>query len=270
MEYRLYSDTPVAVSLRRAAHAEIHAASNNAELLPEEHAVHELRKHCKKLRALLRLIYPKNNPLFQRENDRYRKLARCLSPGRDLVSIRTALLSLAPPNHFEKIHRLLRQIQQSQRNEESLIRVEELLGKARESIDEWPLQYIRWSDIDAGYLRGYQRAHKAWLEACEGDNAHKLHQLRKRVKDHWYHSRLLTERHPQSVALRCEPLKQLAQLLGDWRDLYLLCRFAISVGEPLGEELIKLMEMSDWHKMRLRREIEKGCAEFFAHKTLVI
>ncbi|WP_444923876.1 CHAD domain-containing protein [Microbulbifer sp. DLAB2-AF] len=270
MDYRLDSDTPVVVSLRRAARTEIHAANGNAQLLPDEHAVHELRKHCKKLRALLRLIYPNKNPLFRRENDRYRKLARCLSAGRDLVSMRTALLTLAPPNHFEKTHRVLRQIQQSLRDEEHLIRVEGLLNEARESIEEWPLHDIRWGDIDAGYLRGYQRARKAWLEAREGDNAHQLHQLRKRVKDHWYHSRLLRERHPQSVALRCEPLKQLAQLLGDWRDLYLLCRFAITVGEPLGKELIKLLEMCDWHKVRLRLEIEKGCAEFFAHKILVI
>ncbi|WP_444889059.1 CHAD domain-containing protein [Microbulbifer sp. DLAB2-AA] len=270
MDYRLDSDMPAALSLRTAAHAEIRAACDNARLLPGEHAVHELRKHCKKLRALLRLIFPKENSLFQLENDRYRKLARSLSAGRDLVSIRTALLTLAPPNHFEKMHRVLHQLQRSLRDEESLIRVEGLLHEAQKSIECWPLQNIDWRDIDVGYLRGYQRARKAWLEAREGDNAHKLHQLRKRVKDHWYHSRLLRERHPQSVALRCEPLKQLAQLLGDWRDLYLLCRFAITVGEPLGKELIKLLEMGDWHKMRLRRKIEDGCAIFFAHKTLVI
>ncbi|WP_299585255.1 CHAD domain-containing protein [uncultured Microbulbifer sp.] len=268
MDYRLESGTPVELGLRLVASAEIHAALDNARLLPEAHAVHELRKHCKKLRALLRLVYRDKNLRYKLENNRYRNIAQRLSASRDLVSVRAALLSLAPPAHFEKMHRLLQQMLNAEPEQGSFQRVEELLTQAQADIHKWPPQNIHWEDIASAYSRDYRRARKAWMATRYGDNAYKLHQLRKRVKSHWYHSRLLGGRYPQSIEIRCEPLGQLAQILGDWRDLFLLRILAITTSESLGKELIRLLEMTDGQKERLRREIDARCRALFAHKTL--
>lgn len=268
MSYRLDCNVMPGAGLQLIAQAEVSAAISNAKQLPDEHAVHELRKHCKKLRALLRLVQPKRPQLYQRENSLYRNLAQSLAQSRDLASIRGALLAIAPPNYFPTMHALVAYMLQAEIDEKTLAQVEPLLIRAHESIEGWRLEKVRWTHLECGYHHGYRRARKAWHRVHKLDSAENLHQLRKRVKDHWYHSRLLGGRFPLSATWRCESLKQLAQALGDWRDTYLLCRLAIASGENLRKELIPILELGDWRKMRLRWEIETMCSALFANKKL--
>ncbi|MFA0810462.1 CHAD domain-containing protein [Microbulbifer epialgicus] len=270
MSYRLDCDLLPEHGLRLVAQAEVTTAISHTKRLLDEHAVHELRKHCKKLRALLRLVQPDHPLLFQSENIHYRNLAHSLAQSRDPVSIRGALLAIAPPHHFPTMHTLLRHMLYQKIDKRTLAQVELLLIKRRGRIESWSLEGVRWAHLERGYRRGYRRARSAWLQVQKVDSAETLHQLRKRVKDHWYHSRLLEEKFPQSAALRCEPLKQLAQALGDWRDIYLLCRLAIATGESLGKELIPILELGDWRKMRLRREIETLCSALFTRAKLKV
>jgi len=268
MSYRLDCNVMPGVGLQRIAQSEVTTAINNAKQLPDEHAVHELRKHCKKLRALLRLVQPKRPQLYQTENSLYRNLAQSLAHSRDPASIRGALLAIAPPNYFPTMHALVAYMLQAEIDEKTLARVEPFLIRARDRIESWPLGKVRWTHLEYGYQRGYRRARKAWHRVHKLDSAENLHQLRKRVKDHWYQSRLLERKSPLSATWRCESLKQLAQALGDWRDTYLLCRLAITTGGDLGKELIPILELGDWRKMRLRREIEAMCSALFANKRL--
>ncbi|GAA5443897.1 hypothetical protein Misp06_02075 [Microbulbifer sp. NBRC 101763] len=270
MSYRLDCNVLPEHGLRQVALAEINTAISHTKQLPSEHAVHELRKHCKKLRALLRLVQPVYPLLFQSENIHYRNLAHSLAQSRDPVSIRGALLAIAPPHHFPTMHTLLRHMLHLKIDKRALAQVEPFLIQRRGRIGNWSLEDVRWAHLERGYCRGYRRARKAWYQVQKLDSAENLHQLRKRVKDHWYHSRLLEEKFPQPAALRCEPLKQLAQVLGDWRDAYLLCRLAIATGESLGKELIPILELGDWRKMRLRREIETLCSALFIKAKLKV
>ena len=64
-----------------------------------EEAIHEVRKRCKRVRAVARLLRPHARELYRRENAAFRDIARRLSPFRDAhVQVETfdQLVSRAP------------------------------------------------------------------------------------------------------------------------------------------------------------------------------
>ena len=55
--------------------------------LPEPEKIHQIRKRCKKLRAVLRLVRPGLSEFYASENAFFRDAARVLSPLRDTQSV---------------------------------------------------------------------------------------------------------------------------------------------------------------------------------------
>src|SRR5215475_2007881 len=51
---------------------------------PDDERIHSIRKRCKKLRGLLRLVRPSLGDTYERENAYFRDVARALSPLRDV------------------------------------------------------------------------------------------------------------------------------------------------------------------------------------------
>ncbi|MFC6977466.1 CHAD domain-containing protein [Microbulbifer taiwanensis] len=242
------------------------AALADLEKLPEEEAVHQLRKHCKKQRALLRLVRSEIGDLYRYENAHYRTLANALAGSRDAVSMRDALLALAPAGSYPQVQEFLEMRAHSQRDPGALEDTSALLQQGGERIGDWPLDRLQWKQARRGYRKYYRRAHRAMKVALAGEDPASFHEFRKRVKDHWYHSRLLEEKYKDAVVSRCQPLKELAQALGDWRDLRLLCRL---LGEHSGElsgELIPLLDAAQERLDALRREIERLGRKLFADR----
>jgi len=266
MAYRLSDNKPLADSLRDTAHGEVSAALADLEALPEEEAVHELRKHCKKMRGLLRLVRAEVGDLYRYENAHYRTLANALAGSRDAVSMRDALLALAPGGRYPKIQQFLEERARSHRDESALEDTRALLKQGGERIDGWPLDPLKWKHARKGYKKYYRRTFKAVKKAFEEESAASFHEYRKRVKDHWYHSRLLKKKYKDSVGARRKPLKKLAQALGDWRDLRLLCSL---LGERSGEfsgELIPLLDATENRLGELRGKIDTLSRKLFPSK----
>lgn len=266
MAYRLNSDKPLAETLRDTARGEVAAALADLEELPEEEAVHELRKHCKKLRALLRLVRTEIGDRYRYENAHYRTLASALAGSRDAVSMRDALLALAPSGSYPQVQQLLEERAHSHRDPGALEDTRALLKQGGERIDDWPLDQLKWQHACKGYKNYYRRAFKAMNKAFAGEDAASFHEFRKRVKDHWYHSRLLEKKYKHRIKPRRKPLKKLAQALGDWRDLRLLCSLLAEHSDAFPGELIPLLDAARERLDALRRDIEHLIRKLFADK----
>ncbi|WP_444934480.1 CHAD domain-containing protein [Microbulbifer sp. JTAC008] len=264
MSYQFQCDSPFPEQIKSIAQAEVTAANGYLRHNGGETAVHELRKRCKKIRALLRLVRPQIISTFQRENTHYRKLANTLAHTRDLTALRIALLGLAPPHHFHRLHHLLDELIQAEQNHSAVQEALKLLDRGQMRIPSWPLEQLGWHDAEAGYLRGYRKAASAWRKVRRHKNANRLHLLRKRAKDHWYQSRLLRKRYPLTVGERCKSLKELGEVLGDWRDLHLLARLVITQGDKLQSEFGTVLKIIRHRQSLLMKKTEALCEALFS------
>ncbi|WP_323846276.1 CHAD domain-containing protein [Microbulbifer magnicolonia] len=263
MAYRLKRKKSVADGLRDTAHREVSGALADLEELPEEEAVHELRKHCKKMRALLRLVRADIDDLYRYENAHYPTLANSLAGSRDAVSMRDAFLKLANQNRYPQILEFLKERAQGHRDPSALEDTRTLLQRGGERIDDWPVDHLKWKHARKGYKNYYRRAFKAMNTAFAEEDAASYHEFRKRVKDHWYHSRLLEKKYKDWAKPRRKPLKELAQALGDWRDLRLLCSLLSEHGDLFSGELIPLLDTANERLDELHLKIERLSRKLF-------
>ena len=270
MAYRLDGDITLPATLHKTARWQLAAAQRDFAELPEEEAVHALRKHCKKMRALLRLVRGDVGDLYAGENAHYRALANSLSGSRDAVSIRDALLALPNAEEFPDTLAFLESRVAHGADPQAMEAAAEQLRRGAARVDEWPLESLDWQDACKGYRRGYKRARKAMKRAQKNDTAAEFHEYRKRVKDHWYHTRLLEQKYPRALRGRRKPLKELAQALGDWRDLTLLCELLRQHETAPGAELAPLLERAKQHREALKETIERLAHDLFAEKSFTL
>ncbi|MGB5868791.1 MAG: CHAD domain-containing protein, partial [Albidovulum sp.] len=87
---------------------------------------------------------------------------------------------------------------------------------------EWDIAGEDFRSLRPGLERSWCRAQKAAQAARATPDTEAIHIWRKRVKDHWYHARLLAPVWPQMTGPHVAVADQLGKLLGEARDLHLL------------------------------------------------
>lgn len=85
-----------------------------------------------------------------------------------------------------------------------------------------PAQATGWDALGPGFARQYHRGRKAFLGLSEAPSIDELHEWRKRVKDLWYHQRLLRRLWTDAQRPIVAAGDELAATLGDDHDLGLL------------------------------------------------
>ncbi len=226
----------LAAALRHVACAQCDAAARALEPSAGDAraAIHETRKCCKKVRALLRLVRFELGPLYRRENAAFRDLARRLAPVRDADALDEALAALEPQPgsafadaERETVARLLAA------RREALLRdaggcaalareAATALAAARARAAGWSLRRDDLQGILPGFRRAYRRARRALARATREPSVERLHEWRRRAKTHWYHLRLLEGAGAADLEDRIPRLEEISRLLGDDRDLALL------------------------------------------------
>jgi len=88
------------------------------------------------------------------------------------------------------------------------------LWKTRRSIRDWPLEKDSFSAIAAGLEETFRCGRKALASARESRHMQDFHEWRKRVKDHWYHVRLLNRIWGDVMSGYQQALKELEDVLG--------------------------------------------------------
>ena len=89
MAFQILADEAVEEAVQRIAREQIDKAVDeiNDRELDRHETVHQVRKRCKKIRGLIRLVRPQFEDTYDRENAWYRDSARPLSYVRDAQSI---------------------------------------------------------------------------------------------------------------------------------------------------------------------------------------
>lgn len=230
MAYRIRGkDKTVGNALRRIADEQVGKAIASIDRAPPAEAVHDVRKRCKKLRALIRMVRPAFPP-YTAENTAFRDMARQVSSARD-AKVMQDTYDLLTRHYAAQIDRralssirrrftLQRKSQESGAGSETgLGGVRQGLLEARTRIGQWSLEAEGWEAIGPGLARTVGRARDAADLAYAEPSPAAFHELRKLLKYHWHHTRLLENIWPEMMQPRSQQLGKLTEMLGIHHDL---------------------------------------------------
>jgi CHAD domain-containing protein len=240
MGYRLSFDDPVPAALHATALELVEDAIATAgDGIAEDPVagIHEVRKDIKKARSLLRLVRcDMPAKAYRRENRHLRDTARGVSGVRDADVLLETVDKLAeryvgrlPKRAFTTLRRQLgREAGDSgevagESVSETLVAA---LDQTRHRIDSWGLERCDEATLRAGAVRAYARGRDALAVVEQERSVEALHEWRKRVKDLWYHQRLLRNAWDEQLKATAQESHRLADLLGDDHDLAVLAERA--------------------------------------------
>ena len=232
--YRLKDSESPPAGLERIAHGRIANALDELRGKGSDgfaESVHEARKDLKKLRSVLRLVREElGDDLYRRENERFRDAGRLLSGARDAeVKLETigALRKEDGDMPTKKTLRNYIRVLESERDEHSadhaeLERAATEIEAGSAAIQDWDLERDSWELISPGLTRAYRRGRNRFRDSQQDPNVENIHEWRKRVKDLWYHLRILQPVWPELLEETADQAHQLSDALGDHHDLAVL------------------------------------------------
>jgi CHAD domain-containing protein len=230
MSYRLDFDDDIATTVRRCAPEQLDDAVRNIAARgdgdPAE-AIHEARKDIKKTRSLLRLVRPAlGADAYRRRNVALRDIGRGLSAQRDVDAIAETMDDLAerfagqlPHERFVAARERLAAAATTAPDLDAALAA---LRQAADDVASWPLERCDRSTLQKGMVRAYARGRTAMATAETDPSDQAFHDWRKRAKDLWYHSRLMSAAWPEVLKPQAKQAHALADLLGDDHDLAVL------------------------------------------------
>ncbi len=278
MAFRYQRTESVADGLRRIAReqAEQALASATASDRNPTVRVHDVRKRTKKLRSLLRLVRPSLGEFYRVENSYLRDAARRLSSVRDAEVLLTAfdgLVKKQPAGERENLSVLREQLVRKLADQQSPGDVNGQLAvfandirELLERIDEWRLEGGDFAAIGVGLCRSYRDGRQAMEVARCSSNAADWHEWRKRVKDHWYHIRLLRNIWKQPMRARQRELETLSDLLGNDHDLAVLHERVVGLSDLPAELTSRLLDAIGLQRAKLQTSARPLGARIYAEK----
>jgi CHAD domain-containing protein len=241
LSYYLKQGEPVPAGIRRVVREEIESAarqlSGGGETDRDE-AIHEARKNVKKIRGVLRLVQPELGEVYSAENRRFRDLGRQLSQFRDAGAMIETFDALRKHYGDEMGRRTLGSIRRGlaarkKQAEEHAEIVKVLppmaaaLREAAKGVAAWPLEADGFRAIAMGMEATLRRGRRALKRARKHPTPENYHEWRKRVKEHWYHIRLLESFWTGTMVAYEKSLKELETALGEDHNLVLLEEHAL-------------------------------------------
>lgn len=260
MGYQFKQQESLASGVRRIAGEQLSQAIRelkNAEQNPHQ-TIHEVRKHFKKLRGLIRLVrYGLGND-YARLNVWFRDAGRRLSRVRDAESMLESLQKLkdrfSDPEYgtlFSEFEN--RFLARKQKLVEEWIDLDsELqtlllqLETEREAVQGWKINGKAAKIIRDGLQQTYQRGSEALAILHQSPNDELFHECRKRSKYHLYHMRLINAAWQPILTARISELDLLNDYLGDDHDLTVMTQLITSEADSFGssanvEQLLSLI-----------------------------
>lgn len=276
MPYRLRKRESPQEGVRRIAGEQINRAVREIADpgLDRHEAVHQVRKRCKKIRGLIRLVRP-DFQAYQQENVFFRDAARLLSTVRDAQSVLETFDTLidcfagqVDASAFASVREQLTERRQriaddtaglARRMEQFRTRMEE----ARCRAEGWPVRGDGFGAVAGGLRKTYGRGRRAMRKAYRNPTAENFHEWRKRAKYHWYHARLLESIWRPIVSEHGLAASELSDHLGDAHDLAVLRATLMDDPAAFGEDrdvqaILALIEM--------RRGELRGQARFLGER----
>jgi CHAD domain-containing protein len=237
--------------------------------------VHEVRKHVKKVRAVLRLLEASLGKAYHSLNGGLRRASRRLSVLRDadasletLEKLRVRYPRVLTASIIRSLDRALKADKQraQSRVPRLLPGVVRTLTRSTRTVPRRIRKAAGRDAMRAGMRRAYRRAREAMTLALEQNDDEGLHRWRRRVKDHWYHMRLLKGVNGR-ISARVRGLKQLETWLGDHHNLVVLHRQILNAPARFGDQRTVAAVLGCIEERRLvlqRRACERGSRLFAA------
>jgi CHAD domain-containing protein len=171
--------------------------------------------------------------LYRRENDRFRDAGRALGGARDAEVKLETLAALDERYHDFPGDGVKPLVEALEEERDSLAaEVESDDGPRRDVVTqlvaggavarEWPLADDGWSLVEPGLKRSYKRGRNRFADVRQDPSPENVHEWRKRVKDLWYHLRILRNAWKGVLGETADQAHDLADLLGDHHDLAVL------------------------------------------------
>jgi CHAD domain-containing protein len=264
MAFHFVEGESAADGIRRIAREQIDGAIEKVSdsHLAEAEKVHELRKHCKKLRAVLRLVRPSLDDLYAQQNAYFRDAAQSLAPLRDAQIVVDAYDRTATRyrvrGRFAPVRRRL--VERRKRLREALKDLDHrfhhvagLMEDAREYPARWPIDADGIAAWQPGFEQTYRKARRSMACAYQDPTPEQFHEWRKSEKYHWYHTRLLRPLWQAALGPRVDAGDELGEMLGAHHDLVVLrATLVAEVDELGGKRLVgALAELVDRHRVEL-------------------
>jgi CHAD domain-containing protein len=245
MAYRLERGESVISGLKRVINEEIESAGDQLsgekreKNVGRDEAIHDARKSIKKVRAILRLVREEMGETFRKENVRLRDIAGRLSEFRDAFAIIETFDDLKNKFKGELPGMRLRSVRagltkrrnESGREEDVTIVLSAAAAALRRTarrVKSWHFgtdefkSGAGYAAIAPGLAAAYTNGRKALARARKDPTPENFHELRKRVKDTWYHMRLLECLWSEVIIAYEKSLKDLETWLGNDHNLVVL------------------------------------------------
>ncbi len=272
MAYRFKaSDTSVQDGLRRIACDQIDKAIRESHSGDGE-AVHDVRKRCKKLRGLLRLVRPAM-PDYAKENAAVRDIACAFAALRDAEVMVGTYDRLA--QHYEDqidrnavsfVRRQLTMTLNAVRGDadlgEKLASTREALLETRHRAEQWKTDRDGFAAIEGGLAKTYKRARSAMERAAKRPSGARFHDWRKRVKYNRYHAQLLSPVWPGMMAAHVDLADELGDVLGEQHDLVVFRERLAALGEDKQSVAAMRALAGERADIRERRALKIGATLF--------
>jgi CHAD domain-containing protein len=256
-------DGDVERGLRRIAIEQIEKAllEASAPQAAFDDTVHQLRRRCKNLRGLLRIVRPQLKA-FKVEDSAVASTASQLSHARDaavMVATFDGLVSGAADG--EGLAQLRDMLTERSRgltlhiDEQALLR--EFCAAVlamRERVDGWTLKRKKFGAIAGGVEDTYRRMRQSMREAEADGLPETLHAWRKQAKYHRHHMLLLRRHAPDMLEGRSKLLAELADLLGQHHDLAVLMEVLNGRVAGVSVALKSIMELANERQHNLQEQ----------------
>ncbi len=282
MPYQVKQPNQLSEEIRRIVQEQIERAIreiDDGKLAPEE-VVHQVRKRCKKVRAVLRLGRGclDDDGIFKRENAWFRDAARGLSFARDAAALiktydrlMTHFSEQVDRPKFGSIRRKLTMRHQEIAGcdiDSHLVEFRERMVTGLDRVSKWAKSVERSKDLASGMEQTYRRGREAMSAAYDDPSPERFHEWRKRTKYHWYHCRLLEGAWPAVMKARKTELSRLADFLGDEHDLTVFRETLTLKEDPLASPstLKAVLGLIDQRRKELRTEADPLGKRLFAEK----
>lgn len=214
--------------LEKIADADRHLNDRSVSL---SERVHAARKRFKEIRASLRLArHLLGDRQYALENRWFRDAARSLGPLRDAQAAVDSFEKFSPFLQKQAGRSATRSLGKLLRNHASALpsrdeldtvfdEVRARLAIARRRTEQWRFEQLDVELIAPGVKKIYSAARNMLRGLADDSSEMAVHEWRKRVKDHWYHTMILRHAWSEDLAPRMDLLDELSHLLGDHHDL---------------------------------------------------
>lgn len=273
MSYRITPGKPLTGEVVRIAGSQYRKAMDVLYHEPRGRyeAIHDARKRFKRLRGLFRLVREGAPDFCKSENARLRDTAGTLSAVRDATALVEALDRLsqqcASDDHATLLairHRLAARRDRIAAGQTDLhSRISAAIAACEDGIEA--LDGLSLPDgakkssklLASGAAKNYGRAVEALARARATGDPVDWHDLRKRVKYHWMHVKLLRPAWPGMMEARAEVADLAGEALGDDHDLAVLSGLLESEPETIGDadEIAVLRECMKQNSMSLHEQV---------------